>query len=82
MESKPAQFEGSGADDTARPRRPGALRRTIVAWSVIGVMGLGALFIQPCGVQATADILGAATWTFLCPGHQAITAAVGEAQGS
>lgn len=65
------------------------LGREFVAWGVIALIAIGAIFIQSCPDHATAEELGT-TWSessawsaiFSCPIHQAFILPAGAQQGS
>jgi hypothetical protein len=65
--------------------------REFLAWSVIGVIAAGAVFIQSCPDHANAEAVGEEATTFsqsawsaffTCPIHQTFIVPAGETQGS
>jgi hypothetical protein len=65
------------------------LGREFVAWGVIAIIAIAAVFIQSCPDHANADELvttwsESSLWTaaFSCPVHQAFILPAGEVQGS
>jgi hypothetical protein len=75
-------------DPPTRPRR--GFARELFAWGVIGLIALGAFFIQSCPDPAQADDLNDASfppsgpWAaiFNCPIHQAFIVPAGGTGGS
>ena len=87
-------MQTSEAATPVLPARPPLWRRIfgreMVAWSVIALIALAAVFIQSCPDHVNADELNEATWSsdsawaafFNCPIHQTFIIPPGAAQGS
>jgi len=83
------QFSAPYGQSSALQRARRILGREFVAWGMIALIAIAAIFIQSCPDHANADEL-AGTWSesspwaavFSCPIHQAFIPPTGAQQGS